>query len=151
MSEELKRHLAAKERSVADLVQFVNTRTDKGFKITLFFWAPVLLSHQAYGRAENSSTSGGRNYTTGLCSKPVAPYDVEEARRYLAREHADWYSPQREYSSLFEKKFDLPRQRRMFVENEVLWKDAISWLRLSNFVLFREIFAIRFSRRISMT
>ncbi|MGY0632740.1 SIR2 family protein [Luteimonas sp. A478] len=55
-----------------------------------------------------------------LC--PDEEYVAECAVDYLTKHHAVWYNPQREYSSLFEKNFDLPRQRRMFVEQEVAGK-----------------------------
>src|SRR5690606_33760502 len=54
--------------------------------------------------------------------QPGVTYEPEAAIEYLTRNHAVWYNPQREYSSLFEKNFDLPRQRRMFVEQEVAGK-----------------------------
>ncbi|WPZ08850.1 SIR2 family protein [Roseivirga spongicola] len=34
-------------------------------------------------------------------------------------ENSRWYDSRNEYSSLFEKKYDLPRQRRMFIEEKV--------------------------------
>lgn len=43
-------------------------------------------------------------------------------REYLKKFHGNWYDVSREYSSLFEKRYDLQRQRRMFVEKEVAGK-----------------------------
>lgn len=43
----------------------------------------------------------------------------ERAIDYLIKKHGVWYNPQNEYSSLFERKFDLPVQRRRFVEDLV--------------------------------
>lgn len=51
--------------------------------------------------------------------KNKSAVNVGEAREYLEKEHASWYSTVSPYSSLFEKKFDLPSQRRRFVEQEV--------------------------------
>ena len=46
-------------------------------------------------------------------------YNPEFAKEWLSKHHLHWFNPQKEYSSLFEKAFDLPRQRRIFVESEV--------------------------------
>lgn len=45
--------------------------------------------------------------------------DPEKQKDYLKRTQTDWYDPSKEYSSLFERKYDLQRQRRIFVEKEV--------------------------------
>ncbi|MGN7837678.1 SIR2 family protein [Stenotrophomonas sp. 22385] len=37
----------------------------------------------------------------------------------MTKEESSWYISTKEYSSLFERRFDLPRQRRMFIEAEV--------------------------------
>jgi hypothetical protein len=47
------------------------------------------------------------------------PTSIEEARKTLELNHGSWYNPLNPYSSLFEKKYDLPSQRRRFVESEV--------------------------------
>ena len=118
MSDELKKHLAAKERSVEDLTQFLSTRTDKVPNYTLLLGAGASVTSGVRSAGELIEVWRRELYER-LCLHTTAPYNTEHARTYLAREHAQWYSTQREYSSLFEKKFDLPRQRRMFVENEV--------------------------------
>lgn len=51
--------------------------------------------------------------------KPDEIYTEEKAKEYFCNEHSNWYNPKHEYSSLFERKYDLPRQRRIFIENEV--------------------------------
>jgi len=53
---------------------------------------------------------------------PNEIYEPEAAKNNLAKSSGGWYNPIREYSSLFEKNFDLPRQRRIFVETEVSGK-----------------------------
>lgn len=40
-------------------------------------------------------------------------------KEHLKNSQADWYDPSKEYSSLFERKYNLQRQRRIFVEKEV--------------------------------
>lgn len=83
-----------------------------------------------------------------LCPDAQNQYSVEAARTYLQREHSNWYSPQREYASLFEKKFDLPRQRRMFVENEVSHKQpSIGYAHLIRLIeanFFNTVFTTNF-------
>ncbi len=54
--------------------------------------------------------------------KKEEPKDIETAKNYFEKEHASWFNPLNSYSSLFEKKYDLPIQRRRFVENEVSGK-----------------------------
>lgn len=44
---------------------------------------------------------------------------IEDAISYFEKEHASWYNPTNAYASLFEKKYDLPNQRRRFIEYEV--------------------------------
>ena len=56
-----------------------------------------------------------------LC--PNQTYSQDIAIAYLNKNEASWYNSSKEYSSLFERIYDLPRQRRMFVEKEVSSKD----------------------------
>lgn len=44
---------------------------------------------------------------------------MSQAKQYLVSKESSWYEPSNEYSSLFQKKFDLPAQRRRFVEEQV--------------------------------
>lgn len=48
---------------------------------------------------------------------------VERINAYFDSTHMDWYDKSNPYSSLFEKQFDLQRQRRIFVEKEVANKN----------------------------
>lgn len=49
-------------------------------------------------------------------------YSEEEAKRWLTKNCSDWYNPNKEYSSIFEKRFNTASQRRIFIEGQV--KDA---------------------------
>lgn len=115
--DELKRQLSNKQKTTDDLFRFIRTRTDSNPNYTLFLGAGC------------SVTSGVRP-ATSLCDewrndiiKNLAPElisnTIEEKKEWLKKEQGDWYDPQKEYSTLFERKYDLQRQRRMFVENEV--------------------------------
>lgn len=45
--------------------------------------------------------------------------NLEEATDYLQKYHSKWYNKDNSYSSLFEKTYEFPIQRRRFVEGEV--------------------------------
>ena len=49
----------------------------------------------------------------------VGGKSIDEMREELQKNHGDWYNKDHEYSCLFEHRFDLPSQRRAFVEEEV--------------------------------
>ena len=108
----------SRERSIQDLIQFVRNRTDSLANYTLLLGAGASVTSGI--RSANALVEEWRREVyERSCSNPIKPYDPSIAKETLAREFSQWYSPQREYASLFEKKFDLPRQRRMFVEREV--------------------------------
>lgn len=116
--EELKKDLGKnKERFVSDLVRFVKTRTDENPNYSLLIGAGC------------SITSGIRS-ATQLTEEWKKEIFLEEEgsnnrdgkdnlEEYFTKNHSRWYDSRNPYSSLFEKKYDLPRQRRMFVEQEV--------------------------------
>lgn len=119
--DEIKSQLGSKLRTTKDLLRFIGTRTDSNPNYTLLLGA-------------GCSVSSGIRPATILCdiwlkeiiseSQPsLLNSSIDEQREWLKNSKYDWYDSQREYSTLFERKYDLQRQRRMFVENEV--KNAI--------------------------
>jgi len=146
--EELCNQLPAKRRSVDDLVRFVGTRTDDNPNYSLLLGAGC------------SVTSGIRSagaliaaWRKEICSKLpgglTAAGESEEAQRhFLKSHHSDWYDPNKEYACLFERRYDLQRQRRMFVESEVSKGfPSIGYLYLTALVAqsyFRNIFTTNF-------
>ncbi|MEN8634789.1 SIR2 family protein [Pseudoalteromonas distincta] len=115
--ERLRKELAHKERSVSDLISHIGTMTN-----------PNVPNYSLLLGAGASFTSGiktgvdlvsewRKDAYTNLSKK--SDYDEAKAREYLLKEHSNWYSIINEYSALFEYKFDLPSQRRRFVEKEV--------------------------------
>ncbi len=119
--EELGKQLESKKRTLGDLARYVGTRTDGTPNYTVLLGAGC------------SVTSGIRPATV-LCDtwrqeilhslgEDTTKMTPEQQRQSLREKESSWYDLQREYSSLFEKRYDLQRQRRMFVENEV--KDAV--------------------------
>lgn len=115
------KELLIKKRSAANLVQFIKTRTSEVPNYTLLLGAGASVTSGVQSAGELVATWRKELYES-MCIDKSDSYDPEVASTFLSRHHGSWYSQQREYSSLFEKKFDLPRQRRMFVENEVAGK-----------------------------
>jgi NAD-dependent SIR2 family protein deacetylase len=110
-----------KRRTINNLIDYIRTRSDNrtpNFNVLLGAGASVT-SGISTG-ADLVETWRAELYEQ--CSD--RPYvDEKSARDYLLMNEGHWYSESNEYSSLFEKKFDLPSQRRTFVENEVDGKD----------------------------
>ncbi|HEA3129706.1 TPA: SIR2 family protein [Aeromonas hydrophila] len=114
---DLKNELSHKERSVSDLIDYIKTKVG--------------------GQNPNYSLllGAGASFTSGINTgvdlinewrKEIylrlsgeKNYSEKEAIEYLKSKEGVWYTQSNEYSSLFEKKFDLPSQRRRFVEKEV--------------------------------
>lgn len=104
-----------KSRTETDLIRHIETREGEMSNYNLLLGAGC------------SVTSGIRTAQKLINEWTVELYerykdeetDIDTARVYLEKEQASWYSPSSPYSSLFEKKFDLPSQRRRFVEQEV--------------------------------
>src|SRR5262245_38421343 len=119
---ELDRQLGSKRRSVADIARFVSTRTDNNSNYTLLLGAGCSVSSGVRSASELCRQWRAHLYYSlaGDAATPNASED--EQREWLKKNHGVWYDPIREYSALFEKKYDMQRQRRMFVETEVAGK-----------------------------
>ena len=111
--------LEGKRRSYADVSRFVGSRSAGTANYSLLLGAGCSISSNVKSASQLISEWREAVFAR-LC--PAEPYSEEKAVEYLTKNHAGWYNPQREYASLFEKNFDLPRQRRMFVEKEVAGK-----------------------------
>lgn len=109
--------LTHKLRTVTDLIRHIKTKEES---------SPA--NYSIFLGAGASVTSGIR--TAGQLTdewanelyerfKRVKSADPKQAKGYFEKEHPSWYNSDNPYSSLFEKKFDLPAQRRRFVEQEV--------------------------------
>lgn len=144
--DEIKGQISTKQRTLRDLLRFIRTRTDSNSNYNLLLGAGC------------SVTSGVRS-AAELCNiwryeivEDLNPQLIKEGvavqQEWLKRSHGDWYDPQREYSTLFEKKYDLQRQRRMFVENEVkVASPSIGYAYLTSLVdqeYFNTIFTTNF-------
>ncbi|MCR8653280.1 SIR2 family protein [Klebsiella variicola] len=108
--------MPSKRRTLKDLATYIKTKSGNSPNYSIFLGA-------------GASVTSGINSGTQLVEEwrkeiyelsSSSPYtDVKTARQYLNDKESSWYDPTNEYSSLFQKKFDLPAQRRRFVEKQV--------------------------------
>lgn len=120
--EDLTKEIGSKRRTVADLVRFISTRTDHNPNYALLLGAGCSISSGV--RSATTLASVWRRELYELLAGSQAKPDADEnaQREFLRTAEGGWYDPSKEYSSLFEKRYDLQRQRRMFVEAEVAGK-----------------------------
>lgn len=143
----LTKELHMKERSIDDLYRFITTRSDSNPNFSLLLGSGCSVT--------SDIRSGGqliddwrREIYQSYHGAGKEDYNKDEATKYLKENYGSWYNENNEYSSLFEKKYDLPRQRRMFVEQEVSEKTpSIGYAYLVNLVkkfYFNTIFTTNF-------
>lgn len=109
--------LTHKLRTVTDLIRHIKTKEDSSpanYSIFLGAGASVTSGIRTAGQLTDEWAS--ELYER---FKRVKSVDANQAKGYFEKEHPSWYNSDNPYSSLFEKKFDLPTQRRRFVEQEV--------------------------------
>lgn len=111
--------LSAKRRTYSDLSRFISSRTSGVPNYTFLLGAGCSVSSGV--RSAGDLVAEWRKEVFERLY-PGEVYFASEATEKLSKNQGVWYNPNREYSSLFEKNFDLPRQRRMFVEQEVSGK-----------------------------
>ncbi|MEY0154523.1 SIR2 family protein [Providencia rettgeri] len=108
--------LLFKKRSIKDLADYIRIKSGTSPNYAIFLGA---------GASVTSGIKTGfelvqewrKEIFDRLSPNPYT--DPDSAAEWLAENHPDWYDKNNEYSSLFEKKFDLPSQRRRFVELQV--------------------------------
>lgn len=108
--------LLIKKRSVKDLADYIKIRSGISPNYSLFLGAGSSVTSGIKTGYQLVEEWRKEIYTRFSRSDYTTP---EEAREWLSANHPDWYDQNNEYSSLFEKKFDLPSQRRRFVELQV--------------------------------
>ncbi|MCS0388638.1 SIR2 family protein [Vibrio diabolicus] len=114
---ELKKELGHKERTINDLVSYLRTRTSlSNPNYSLLLGAGASVTSGIRSGAQLVDTWRKEIYELYSSEEYI---DSQTAKNYLMTKEGSWYSEQNEYSALFEKKFDLPSQRRRFVEQEV--------------------------------
>lgn len=117
--DKLDKDLPNKKRDVKDLIRYINTRADDNPNYILLLGAGCSVTSGI--KSGQSLTDEWRKHIYLLHNKS-ATYDENKAIQWLKDTQSNWYNPAREYASLFEKMYDQPRQRRMFIETIV--KDA---------------------------
>lgn len=139
---------AHKRRSVKDLARFISTRTDNNPNYSLLFGAGCSISSGVRSATQLADLWRSELYMSCADTAADPKANAEIQRTYLKTHEGSWYYPDREYSSLFEKRYDLQRQRRMFVETEVAGKTpSIGYAYLTSLVsqnYFNTIFTTNF-------
>lgn len=108
--------LLIKKRSVKDLADYIRIMSGTSPNYSLFLGAGASVTSgikTGYELVQEWREEIYKRLNPNEYSSP------KEAITWLTKNHPDWYDPSNEYSSLFEKKFDLPSQRRRFVELQV--------------------------------
>ena len=109
--------LTHKLRTVTDLIRHIKTKEESSpanYSIFLGAGASVTSGIRTAGQLTDEwAIELYERFKREKSSDPLI------AKSFFEREHPSWYNPDNAYSSLFEKKFDLPTQRRRFVEQEV--------------------------------
>lgn len=148
-TEVLKKELQSKQRSINDLFRYIKTRNDENPNYSLLLGSGCSVT--------SGIRSGGKlieDWRKDIYSQEVLSSgdeyisDSDEIIKYLALKCGTWYNKNNEYSSLFEKQYDTPRQRRMFVEQEVSdKKPSIGYAYLMKLIensFFKTIFTTNF-------
>lgn len=109
------RQLSHKKRTVSDLVSFLSNKCEDLPNYSLLIGA-------------GCSVTSGVDSGGALIKKWRKEIFEAENSDGLSEEEFwknqyEWYDSRNPYSSLFQKKYDLPRQRRIFVEKQVAKKD----------------------------
>lgn len=115
--DDLRKELSHKERSIKDLTSYLGTRvSDSCPNYSLLLGAGASVTSGI--RSGQDLVKEWRKDLYEMYSREAFVSD-ESAKEYLISNEGSWYTEANEYSALFEKKFDLPSQRRRFVEMEV--------------------------------
>jgi hypothetical protein len=113
----LRKELGHKERTVDNLISYIGTKVNENVpNYSLLLGAGASFTSGIKTGIELVSEWRQEVYHH-LC--PKEEYEEQKAKDFLIKNYSNWYNLSNEYSSLFEYKFDLPSQRRRFVEQEV--------------------------------
>jgi hypothetical protein len=144
----LKADLPDKLKTVDDIVRFIKNRTDDNPNYSLILGSGSSVSSNIPSAISLIKQWKREIYLLENPSSPESEYSEKKASEYLQKEHAKWYDARNEYASLFEYKYNLPKQRRIFIEQEVTdKKPSIGYaylVRLIENEYFRTIFTTNF-------
>lgn len=136
--------LSGKKKTVNDLARFIKNRNDDNPNYTLFLGAGCSITSGIRSAAELV-----KEWRAEVClEKGCNEVDADKQIEFLKQHESDWYDSTKEYSGLFEKKYDLQRQRRIFVEKEVANKTpSLGYAYLTSLVnqtFFNTVFTTNF-------
>ena len=106
--------LGHKRRTVKDLAQFLENKCDETPNYTFLLGSGCSVT--------SGVNTGQKLIEEWKQSIYDAEHETEESYQHFWEHQYSWYDERNPYSSLFEKKYDLPRQRRIFVEREIAGK-----------------------------
>lgn len=110
--------LSHKLRTTSDLIRHIKTKEHSSpANYSIFLGAGASVTSGIRTASQLIDEWAKELYERFNMGQPIET--AEQAKQYFESKHSSWYSPDNPYSSLFEKKFDLPTQRRRFVEQEV--------------------------------
>lgn len=140
--EELNEQLKHKRKSVDDLISFIKNRYQNEPNYSLLLGAGASVSSGIKSASELIEM-----WSKEICESNAKRGDVSDTKEDFFKKES-WYDARNEYSSLFEKQYDLPRQRRMFIEKIVDGKmPSIGYsylLKLIEKSYFRTVFTTNF-------
>ena len=136
--------LSGKKKTVTDLARVIKNRNDDNPNYTLLLGAGCSITSGIRSASELI-----KEWRSEVClEKNFSGTEVSEQIDYLKKNESDWYDSTKEYSSLFERKYDLQRQRRIFVEKEVANKTpSLGYAYLTSLVnqtFFNTVFTTNF-------
>lgn len=109
------RQLAHKKRTVKDLISFLSNKCEDTSNYTLLIGA---------GCSVTSGIDSGGDLIKKWKKEIFESENIDNlSEEDFWKNQYEWYDSRNPYSSLFQKKYDLPRQRRIFVEKQVAKKD----------------------------
>jgi len=115
--------LSNKRKTIDDLIRYIRTCTEGNPNYLLLLGAGCSITSGIRGASDLLRAWQREIYESKLGQKcSDEEYSDKKAIEYFKTFCSHWYDTRNEYASLFEQKFDLPRQRRMFIEQEVAEK-----------------------------
>ena len=144
---ELEKKLGKKKlKTVSELKQVISTRAEQNPNFCLFLGAGG--SRNSGIRTAGEMVAEWRKNVYHDLSNDVEEKSADDMRAWLTHEALEWYDEAKEYSSLIEKIYPLPKNRRSFIETEVAEKiPSIGYaylVRLAENGLLKTIFTTNF-------
>ncbi|HEX3798167.1 MAG TPA: SIR2 family protein, partial [Verrucomicrobiae bacterium] len=118
---ELEKRLGKKKhKTVSELKQIISTRADQNPNFCLFLGAGA--SRNSGIRTAGEMVEEWRKIIYEDLKGDSSEHPIDQMKQWLRENASDWYDENREYSSLIERNYPLPTNRRKFIEREVAEK-----------------------------